>query len=200
MRYVQKTAVVMLLFFSSLTTFADRSDDMNSQIKQEIWIMFDLGETIVTSNHSHDPTAKFHYLAGAQNYINELHAKGYKTGLIVNIPERWGNTAEIKMQMLKKFIIENWDDSIPFDWTPFEDLVVIPMFDRERKPAPDLFLKAIDLARSKNAVFLYQGEDEAEIKASKSLGIPSFQVGVEPGFYLESTKIEDFINNNSKQK
>lgn len=200
MRYIQKTAVMLLLFLSSLTTFADRSDDMNSQLKQEIWIMFDLGETIVTSNHSHDPTAKFHYLAGAQNYINELHAKGYKTGLIVNIPERWGTTTEIKMQMLKKFIIDNWDDTIPFDWAPFEELVVIPMFDRERKPAPDLFQKTIELAQSKNAVFMYQGEDEAEINAAKTLGIPAFQVGLEPSFYIEPSKIDDFINNHSKQK
>ncbi len=171
----------------------------DSQKKKEIWVMFDLGETIVTSNHNHDQqTAKFHYLPGAQDYIQKVREKGFKTGLIVNIPERWGTTEPEKMAMLKKFIVESWDDTIPFDWTPFEGLIIIPMFDKERKPAPDLFLKTIELSHKKNAEFMYMGEDDQEIAAAKACGIASYKVGTEPGFYISIDKIESFIHENHK--
>jgi len=107
------------------------------------WIYFDLGNTVVNTNDM----KHLKYMKGAREYIEELKREGFKVGIISNIPEDWGMDYDEKLQSLKKVIQDGWEEERPFDWTVYDE-VILPLKNTEMKPAPILFLKAINKAES----------------------------------------------------
>ena len=131
------------------------------------WLYFDLGEVIVTGN----PTAGYTYVPGAMAYLTAMRAQGYKLALITNIPESWGATCELKYQTLQTFLGTRLHEPVPMEWTKF-DAVVVPPFDRYRKPHPFMFLAG--LANACPGRTLYVGELAQEVQTAKGLGFATF--------------------------
>lgn len=128
------------------------------------WVYFDLGDTVVnTKDMNH-----IKYMKGAREYIEELKREGFKVGIISNIPESWGMDYNEKLSTLKKIIQDGWDEEQPFDWTVYDE-VILPLKNNEMKPAPVLFLKAIDKAQSCPSVYI--GESPKEILAAQNVGM-----------------------------
>lgn len=132
------------------------------------WLYFDLGEVIVTGN----PTAGYTYVPGAMEYLSTMRAAGFKLALITNIPESWGATCGLKYQMLQTFLSDRLHEPAPMEWTRF-DAVVVPPFDRYRKPHSFMFL--VGLANTCPGRALYVGEVAGEIGTAKTLGYATFQ-------------------------
>jgi phosphoglycolate phosphatase-like HAD superfamily hydrolase len=136
------------------------------------WLLFDTGNVLIdTSDFAH-----LRFMPGAREYLRDARRRGYRIGLIVNIPDEWGRGARDKVAALKRFVAENWADARPFDWTQFA-FVLVPLKDEERKPAPALFERA--RARIRGCEALYQGEDPAEIEAARKAGLHAHLVGQE---------------------
>lgn len=146
------------VFLMSLFAFKTYAGDKRP------WVYVDLGDTIVnTSDMKH-----IKYMTGAREYIEDLKQEGFKIGIISNIPEEWGLTFEQKLKRLKEVIASGWDDSAPFDWGVF-DQVILPLKNDEMKPNPTLFLKAIE--KAEGCPSLYVGESAKEITAAKAVGM-----------------------------
>lgn len=143
------------------------------------WIYFDLGEVIVTGN----PTTGYTYVPGAMESLTAMRAAGFKLALITNIPESWGATCEHKFASLKTFLGDRLHETTPMDWTKF-DAVVVPPFDRYRKPHKFMFIAG--LARACPSRTLYVGEVSQEIGVARGLGFATFQVPADVGSRLQS--------------
>jgi FMN phosphatase YigB (HAD superfamily) len=149
------------------------------------WIFFDLGNTLVAT----PPDAGYHYIPGAHAYVRGLRARGFHLGVITNIPETWGKTRAEKIAQLKKVIADSWSKDAgvePMDWTDFPDpLIIVPMHDTERKPAPFTFeaaLARVALEEGRNdCPVYYEGEDPAEVKAAETNGMRGYVV-LRPGY------------------
>ena len=139
------------------------------------WVYFDLGEVIVSGN----PTDGYTYVPGALDFLKALRLAGYKTAALTNIPEAWGATCGAKFDMLKEFLGSRLHEPVPFDWTLF-DAVLLPPFDRYRKPHKYMFLNG--LANACPGKALYIGENAPEIGIARALGLATFHM--EPGLPL----------------
>jgi len=137
---------------------------------QHPWAFFDLGKTLI----SHSPDYKdMKWIPGAREYIKDLKARGFHLGMLINWPGDEGNGNAEKLQLVKKFLYDGWNDPAPFDWDSFE-VVLFPPKDEYRKPNPYLFKQAVKMAGYDGAV--YQGEDAVEMAAAKKAGLPSHRV------------------------
>jgi hypothetical protein len=149
------------------------------------WVYFDLGNTIIdTTDWDH-----LKYMPLAREYVRDLRTAGFKVGLITNVPESWGATFEAKMATLKNEIATPWSDAHPFDWNDFDE-ILLPPTNADRKPAPYLFMQALQLHPLCQLAF--QGDDAAEAIAASDAGFKtSYLVGKNAphGFFLPVDKI-----------
>lgn len=173
-----------VLFFMSLFSFNVKAQD------KKPWVYFDLGDTVVnTKDMDH-----IKYMKGARDYMDELKREGFKIGIISNIPENWGMDYDEKLLTLKKVIQDGWDEEEPFDWSVFDE-VILPLTNTEMKPAPTLFLKAINKADSCPSAYI--GESPKEIIAAKKVGMAAKlfnESDVE--IYIPVTDVKKFITEN----
>lgn len=142
----------------SLSPFLLKAKEKNA------WVYFDLGDTVISTNDM----KHLHYFKGAREYMEDLKRQGFKIGIITNIPETWGMDYEEKLQTLKKVIADGWDEAEPFDWSVYDD-IILPLKNTEMKPAPTLFLKAMNKAEGCPSAYI--GESNKEIKAASDLGM-----------------------------
>lgn len=154
---------------------------------------FDLGDTIVdTKDMKH-----IHYYQGALNYLLELKSKGYKLGMITNIPETFGKDYDAKLLTLKKFISNNWDDSITFNWDIFDD-IILPLKNTELKPNPVMFEKAI--AHANNCPASSISESPKEITAAIDTGLATHLfVLSDPVMYVPVDNLKTYLTDNYKK-
>lgn len=139
------------------------------------WIFFDLGNTLVDSKSGKD----MKYLSGAREYLKELKHRGFRIGIITNVPEQWGPSSKQKIQVLKKTVQEAWSrdpSDGTMDWNDFADtLILTPPQDLCRKPAPYLFKSAISKMvleeGETHCRVVFQGEDPIEIAAANREGM-----------------------------
>ena len=146
--------ICFIFFFTNAVFAADKRP----------WVYFDLGDTIVSTKD----IKHLKYMNGAREYMEELKREGFKIGIISNIPESWGMDYDEKFQSLKKMIADGWDEERPFDWSIYDD-VILPLKNSERKPAPTLFIEAINKAQSCPSVYI--GESVDEITAAGNAGM-----------------------------
>lgn len=150
------------------------------------WVYMDLGEVIVTGNS----TIGYKFVPGALQLIADLKATGHKVALVSNIPETWGTTCAEKYAGLKTFLDTRMIEPPTLDWTIL-DRVVLPPFDRYRKPKPFVFMTAMANACPGRAIFM--GESEPEVAAAQQLGFAAINTKNEiqlPGVQ----KIQDVLN------
>ena len=154
---------------------------------------FDLGDTIVdTKDMKH-----IHYYQGSLNYLLELKNKGYQLGMITNIPETFGSDYQAKLATLKKFIQDNWDDPIAFNWDIFDD-IILPLKNIERKPSPALFEKA--MLHANNCPASYISESPTEISAASNTGLATHLfVMSDPEMYVPVSNIKAYLKSNYKK-
>lgn len=145
------------------------------------WVFFDLGNTLIDT--STDGNA-FRLMPGVPEMLRELKARGLRIGLISNIPPEWGSTTAERYARLKQDAEAHWSRDPRherIDWSVFdEEGILLPASREERKPAPALFLQALQVARRDEACALcvvpYQGEDPAEIEAARLAGLEAFLI------------------------
>lgn len=137
------------------------------------WIYFDLGEVIVTGNS----TAGYTYVPGAIDYLRDMRQRGYKVALVSNIPESWGAACSAKFDGLKDFLGTRLHETVPMDWLQF-DKILLPPFDRYRKPQRYLFMRALENACPGRA--LYVGENPGEIAAARNIGFATYHSSESP--------------------
>lgn len=131
------------------------------------WLYLDLGDVIVSGN----PTDGYAYVAGAREFVMAQRAEGRKIALLSNIPESWGATCDAKFATLKEFLGTRFHEAEAFSWTMF-DAVILPPYDRYRKPKPFVFLSALGNACPGRAAYI--GESAVEIDAAGGLGFATF--------------------------
>jgi phosphoglycolate phosphatase-like HAD superfamily hydrolase len=183
-----KKKMSKFLFLLGLFSFNSKAQDL----KLKPWVYFDLGETVVsTKDMKH-----IKYMPGAKVYIEDLKREGFNVGIITNIPETWGMNYQEKLETLKKVIQDGWDDTQPFDWAVYDE-VILPLKNSEMKPAPTLFQKAI--MRSESCPSMYIGESIKEIDAAKNLGMAAhlFDENAHEK-YIPIDSVTDFIEVNYK--
>jgi FMN phosphatase YigB (HAD superfamily) len=138
-----------------------------------------------------------HYYQGALNYLIELKSKGYQLGLITNIPETFGSDYDAKLLTLKKFISDNWDDQISFNWDLFDD-IILPLKNTELKPNPVMFEKAIEHAN--HCPVSYISENPKEIVAASDTGLATrLFVSGDPDLYVPVNNIKNYLKANYKK-
>jgi FMN phosphatase YigB (HAD superfamily) len=163
---MSKSGFISFLLLASLSFAVSASADQPQSQTSECdrgWVFFDIGNTIIDT-HDWD---HMKYMPQALDYLHAVRAAGFHVGAITNIPETWGKTEEEKMATLKASIAQNWTESVPFEWSAF-DTVLIPLADVERKPAPHLFEKAKKLVQPCRIVF--EGKDHLEVEAALNAG------------------------------
>jgi len=160
--------------------------------RKGLWVYFDLGDTVVLSKDM----KKIKYFPGSKAYLSKLHQVGYKVGLISNIPESWGLDYNEKLLSLKKVISDGWIDAEKFDWDIFDE-ILLPLKNNEMKPAPFLFLRAIEKAGG--CPSLYIGESPNEIQAAESHGMAGKLFAPnQPDLYIPMNDLRNYIIQNYK--
>lgn len=133
-------------------------------------------------------------MKGAREYMEQLKQEGFNIGIISNIPESWGNDYDEKLQSLKTYIHYGWGDERPFDWTVFDE-IILPLSNSELKPAPTLFLRAINKAETCPSAYI--GESPKEIVAANALGMAAkLFVESDGDSYIPISKVKSFIIDN----
>tara|TARA_R110002072_G_scaffold534_7_gene4139 strand:- start:42670 stop:43269 length:600 start_codon:yes stop_codon:yes gene_type:complete len=178
---------IIISFFLSISLGVNAKHELPKTNVIRPWIFFDLGNTVV------DTTSKkeIHYYPNTFQYLKNLKEQGYRIGIISNIPEKFGKDYNEKLATLKKYINSKWSDDTPFDWTLFDE-VIIPLNDKERKPSPILFKRA--MARAGRCPIVFMGENQKEVAAAKDLGLSTFQVGKKgKSFYVPESGLTNFV-------
>jgi FMN phosphatase YigB (HAD superfamily) len=142
------------------SVYTDYTDD---------WLFFDLGEVIVTGT----PTDGYHYTPGVLEYLQAARTAGYKLALLTNIPETWGLSCAEKFTALQEFLGLRLQEETVFNWKMF-DAVVMPPFDRYRKPHRLMFLHALSLGCNGRALFV--GESPSEVSTATDIGFATYTV------------------------
>jgi len=147
------------------------------------WVFFDLGNTLVDST----PGKEMKYISGAREYLKELKQRGFKIGIITNVPDKWGPSSKDKVRVLKKTLKESWSqdpNADAMDWNDFADLILTPPREPCRKPAPYLFKAAIAkmiLEEGENhCQVVFQGEDPNEVAAANQEGMKGHLIQQDP--------------------
>ena len=158
------------------------------------WVFFDLGKTLI----AHTPQyTDMKYIPGARKYLKDLKSRGFHLGMLINWPEEEGNSNAAKLELVKQFLFNGWNDPDPFDWDIFE-AVLFPPKNELRKPNPYLFLQALKTAAPDAAI--YQGENSAEIAAAQKAGLPAHRViffpapGEKPATFLSADEIISILS------
>ncbi|MGE3611425.1 MAG: HAD hydrolase-like protein [Bacteriovoracaceae bacterium] len=176
-----------LLFLLSVLSFNVKAHDKRP------WVYFDLGDTVISSKD----LKHLKYMRGAREYMEELKREGFKIGIITNIPETWGMDYDEKLETLKKVIQDGWDEERPFDWSIYDD-VILPLKNTEMKPAPTLFLKAIN--RAEFCPSAYIGESPKEIAAAHDVGMAAKLYNESDAeIYIPVEKVKKFLAENYKK-
>ncbi|EQC49957.1 haloacid dehalogenase-like hydrolase domain protein [Bacteriovorax sp. BSW11_IV] len=151
------------------------------------WIYFDLGDTVINTKAK----TGFKYFDGTKEYIERLKDRGYKVGIISNIPEQFGMDYDEKLKTLKEYIAKNWTDDKDFDWTQFDE-VFLPLNNSELKPADILYMKAME--RADYCPMAYVSENIVEVEKASSMGIAGhlFVDSTSDG-YVAVDEIDDFL-------
>lgn len=192
-----KKLVLCLAFSTLLFAACEKKMTVVSEVAHRVaasqpkpWVFFDLGDTVVEVKVEVEQK----YLPGAQAYLKSLREAGFGVGLIVNIPESWGRTYVAKFSELvrfmdglrqKKYADSKWASEIEFDWNDYDE-VLLPKSNLERKPSPEMFKRARDIAAP--CPVLYQGENEKELAAAQSVGLVTHLVGKQEGFWAQNPK------------
>ncbi|MGZ3693558.1 MAG: hypothetical protein ACXWQO_05165 [Bdellovibrionota bacterium] len=204
-------ALVMSLFcFVSLTSTAEAAGCTHP------WIYFDTGETLVAvppdyKNMSNEP--------GMEKYLGQLQDQGNPLGLVVNVPEDWGDEIPVtnllarRVLYTQQFFREGWlAGAAEFPWgffgkiegtgknRTFKGHVFFPTKNSDRKPAvcPTCALNlAFDEAHAAGCPAIYEGEDAKEMEAAEQIGFIPFQVGHtdSANFYLLPEKVQTYLKN-----
>ncbi|WP_251096328.1 MULTISPECIES: hypothetical protein [unclassified Streptomyces] len=132
---------------------------------------FDLGETLL---HTADDGST-DYQRGAASYLRALRERHIEVGLITNVPPSWGTTDAERAARLKQEVDATWRGPVPFAWADFEDRILTPRTEAERKPAPILWERA--KAASGRCRVVYQAETAEEVEVAATLGFVPYQVG-----------------------
>ncbi len=193
MKKIKITLISLLLIVSSAVVGYFSTD--YSETQKQRWVFFDLGNTIVNTHTS----GHYHYYAGSYEYLKALKAMGINVAIISNIPESFGETYEQKVESLKKYLASHWDDSREFDWSIF-DKIYIPMNNSELKPAPYIFLKALEETGGHPS--LYISESLKEVEAARRLGMAGFHFlegmkKAKSNIYIKLEEIIQYIDENS---
>ncbi|MFE0106457.1 hypothetical protein [Streptomyces sp. NPDC059009] len=133
-------------------------------------VYFDLGETLVRTSDDGSTS----YLPGAAAYLRALRERHIKVGLITNVPPSWGATDAERAARLRSEVDATWRGSAPFAWKDFDDRILTPRTETERKPAPVLWQRAKGL--SGGCRLVYQAETAEEVDVAASLGYLAYQV------------------------
>jgi len=162
-------------------------------------VFFDLGDTIVDTK-THDFKKILYYLQ-TKNYLYQLKDDGHELGLIVDVPESWGDTHEKKMKKLVSFITGLWGDERyeDFDWSDFaKDLILLPPTTNDRKDHSNyLFKKAKEIVQEKNCHAVFQGEQMSEVKMANEQNIKGFLVQYDEDgepVYMSPDDIRETVN------
>jgi histidinol phosphatase-like enzyme len=176
---------IFFILFFILNSFFNANANAKGLIKNGPWVYFDLGDTIINTKNPN----QFDYYPGAHEYLIELKSHGYRIGLITNIPETFGSNFNEKMKSLKKFIAEKWIGSVNFNWNHYDD-IIIPLNDKERKPKPILFARAIAKSMQSSCPLTFISENQNEISMAESMGISSFIVSSDGSPIIYPTLLE----------
>jgi hypothetical protein len=157
----------------------------------KLYAWLDLGDVLIDTR-----VRPLKLMKGAAEYLQNLKTRGYKIGLISNIPADWGQPGHYpsKLEALKDFVQNNWGGTPSFDWKTF-DSILLPLTEQERKPASILFQRALEQTRALGRTGFYQGEDAPEIVAAQQNGMAGFQVrysGEDP-VYLAIDDIPEYV-------
>ncbi len=151
------------------------------------WVYFDLGDTVIDTKGPEG----IRYFKGARQYIENLHQRGLKVGLISNIPETFGIDYKEKLKTLKEYVAKNWAGDRSFDWGQFDE-IFLPLNNSELKPAEIMYVKA--MARADHCPIAYISENLAEVEKAQSMGIAGhlFTPGKDE-LYIPLEAINEFI-------
>jgi FMN phosphatase YigB (HAD superfamily) len=164
------------------------------------WVFFDLGNTLVDTS----PGRKMEYIPGALEYLHSLKQRGYRIGLITNVPEKWGPNSRKKIHALKNTMMKEWTldpNANPLDWRDFSDvLIFVPPRDEHRKPAPYLFRSALSQVfleeGETRCKVVFQGEDAQEVAVARQEGMIGYQVGsAGKPYFLPLADLEHLVRN-----
>ena len=175
-----------MMLKSFFVLFALTAASLDARAQDTNWVYMDLGEVIVTGN----PTNGYDFVSGALTLIADLRASGHKVALVSNIPESWGASCAQKFAGLKTFLDSRMNGPQTLDWTIL-DKVILPPFDRYRKPKPFMFMSALANACPGKSIFL--GESVDEIKSAKDLGFATFNTELE-GTLPTLNQIDTLLN------
>ena len=151
------------------------------------WVYFDLGEVILTGT----TTTGYTFVPGVIENLSQLHQAGYQIGIISNTPEAWGANCQAKFTFLQNFITPLLKEPKPFPWTSFNN-VVLPPFDRYRKPQPFMFLQGLAQACPGRA--LYISESQSELDGAKKLGYATYLKSSSPVSWPSATAIKRLLD------
>jgi FMN phosphatase YigB (HAD superfamily) len=147
---------------------------LSSEPCRKAHVYFDLGNTLVDTRTF--DFKKVLWMPGAREYVASLKELGYPMGLLVNVPDTWGATRELKVARTKAFIAELWSDEQPIVWEDFTEGLRVPPSDAQRKPDPFLFVEAVDSAAAAGCPVVFQGEVAGEVAAAELAGMVGWQV------------------------
>lgn len=173
---------------------AHAASSVPKKLDKKMWFYFDLGNTVINTNDF----KHLHYFPGVREYMHRLRAAGIKIGVITNIPESWGMNYPQKLMTLKKVIADGWAEPQNFEWEMF-DQIILPMKDSGLKPAPALFLTAIQVAQGCPSAYI--GESPNEIAAAQNVGMAAkLFTGNDPEIYVDPTRVREFLIRNYRLK
>jgi FMN phosphatase YigB (HAD superfamily) len=150
------------------------------------WVFFDLGNTLVSA----DPGESMHYAPGARDYVKQLRLRGFRVGMVSNVPESWGSSHKEKLSRLKRTVREEWSRdpaAKPMDWSDFSDaLIFLPPGTEHRKPAPYLFRAALSQVvleeGETRCQVIFQGDDPSEVETARKEGMLGFVISKDSPF------------------
>ena len=149
---------------------------------------------------------KIFYMPGALKYIKDLRAKGYHLGLLVNYPDEPqeaglpdAERVKMKIKLMKEWLAPRWwvaeqGDPKELDWSDYDVGIRVPVWDKQRKPAPYLFEQAVKDAAAAGCKAIFEGEEKDETEAARRAGMYAYEVGATGEIYLPENKIADFVH------
>lgn len=168
------------------------------------FLFFDLGLNTLVDTSQEDPQTHemidVHYVPGAREYLAKLHELGYPLGLLVDVPEGWGQDDATALASTQKYLTDAWTKApgAPvMDWTVFDPKALFfPPKTEYRKASGSLYLfqKGLTLALSHGCPAIHQATRPKEIALAKLAGMRAYQVGV-PGqdYFLPIDKIQELV-------
>lgn len=156
--------------------------------KPKPWIYFDLGDTIVDTSDM----SKIKYFQGAKEYMEGLRDLGLNVAIMTNIPVSWGHTQGEKLKSLKDFIDQRWVDTVPFDWSIYQH-ILLPETQEEMKPGEGMYTKA--LAHGAPCPIGFVSENVKEVTVAYNLGFAAHLFVNDVKRYKPLDEIVDFLKN-----